>query len=41
LERLLALEVDVCTTRLAVRVPADPSTLADFDVDAAAGIDRP
>jgi DNA replication protein DnaC len=46
LERLLAVEVDASTTRrLAGRLRfaclPTPATLADFDVDAAAGIDRP
>ena len=45
LERLLAVEVDASTTRrLAGRLRfaclPTPATLADFDVDAAAGIDR-
>jgi len=44
LERLLAVEVDASSTRLAGRLRfaclPTPATLADFDVDAAAGIDR-
>jgi hypothetical protein len=45
LERLLAVEVASTTRRLAGRLRfaclPTPATLADFDVDAAAGIDRP
>src|SRR6478672_1419044 len=39
LERLLAVEVEASTARRFACLPT-PATLADFDVDAAAGIDR-